>query len=66
MLVGAQQRLLISPDRHSGLLPRFVSEAVAHALALTKTREIVDAYEDEHGSFTREEIKEARPAWHGE
>ncbi|MCX4710297.1 MULTISPECIES: hypothetical protein [Streptomyces] len=45
---------------------RFVSEAIEHALALTKTREIVEAYEDEHGSFTPEEIEEARRAWHGE
>jgi len=45
---------------------RFVSDAVEHALALTKTREIVAAYEDEHGSFTPEEIEEARRTWHGE
>ncbi|KUO19718.1 hypothetical protein [Streptomyces dysideae] len=45
---------------------RFVSDAVEHALALTKTREIVEAYEDEHGSFTPEEIEEARRTWHGE
>ncbi|WP_097915543.1 hypothetical protein [Streptomyces sp. b84] len=45
---------------------RFVSDAIEHALALTKTREIVKAYEDEHGSFTPEEIEEARRAWHGE
>lgn len=45
---------------------RFVSDAVEHALALTKTREIVDDYEKEHGPFTVEEIEEARRAWHGE
>ncbi|MQY13746.1 hypothetical protein SRB5_38980 [Streptomyces sp. RB5] len=45
---------------------RFVSEAIAHALALTKTREIVEDYEREHGPFTAEEIEEARRAWHGE
>ncbi|KMS73587.1 hypothetical protein ACM01_17730 [Streptomyces viridochromogenes] len=44
---------------------RFVSDTVEHALALTRTREIVEAYEDEHGSFTPEEIEEARRAWHG-
>ncbi|MDX3337200.1 hypothetical protein ACFY9Y_29600 [Streptomyces fimicarius] len=45
---------------------RFVSEAIEHALALTKTREIVEDYEDEHGSFTSEEIEEARRASHDE
>lgn len=42
-----------------------MSDAVEHALALTKTREIVEAYEDEHAPFTPEEIEEARRAWHG-
>ncbi|MEU5283124.1 hypothetical protein AB0G97_03755 [Streptomyces sp. NPDC020755] len=44
----------------------FVSDLAEHALALTKTREIVEAYEDEHGLFTPEEIEEARRTWHGE
>ncbi|WDG29957.1 hypothetical protein N7925_17205 [Streptomyces sp. CA-278952] len=38
----------------------------AHALALARTREIVEAYEDAHGPFTPEEIEEARRTWHGE
>ncbi|WP_338897309.1 hypothetical protein WBG99_18175 [Streptomyces sp. TG1A-60] len=45
---------------------RFVSDAVEHALALTETREIVEVFEDEHGSFTPEEIEGARRTWHGE
>ncbi|MGX2995846.1 hypothetical protein JNUCC64_16415 [Streptomyces sp. JNUCC 64] len=44
---------------------RYVSDAIGHALALTRSREIVEAYEDEHGPFTPEEIEEARRAWHG-
>lgn len=44
----------------------FASDPAEHALALTKTREIIEAYEDEHGPFTPEEIEEARRTWHGE
>ncbi|SCF72945.1 hypothetical protein GA0115259_101686 [Streptomyces sp. MnatMP-M17] len=56
----------VDPAPAPGGFSRFVSDAVEHALALTKTREIVEAYEDEHGPFSPEEIEEARRTWHGE
>ncbi|MDH6128625.1 hypothetical protein [Kitasatospora sp. GP82] len=43
---------------------RFLVDAAEHALALVKTREIIEAHQAEHGIFTPEQIAHARRAWH--
>ncbi|MFI5920896.1 hypothetical protein ACIA8M_20405 [Streptomyces anulatus] len=46
----------------------FVSDLAEHALALTRTRtrEMIEAYEDDNAPFTPEEIEQARRTWLGE
>ncbi|MDG9682934.1 hypothetical protein QC334_09295 [Streptomyces sp. DH18] len=44
----------------------FVSDPAEHALALTRTREIIEAYEDDNAPFTPEQIEQARRTWLGE